>query len=203
MAIARAYGSITIVDIGDLGTLSVYPESNQPTSVIYDPNTNGGTYNPSWHTSNLQLKPVIYYGGTEIDATDDAISVVWQRKIGSGVPYDISQANGEVMNVDAKTLVVNKNVLDANNPIITYICEVTYKEPQTQTDLKAKGQISFSLISQPTKIKACSIIGESVFLYNGDKTIKGAESITLTAKLDNCDVASWQYKKENGEWETI
>jgi len=35
---AIAYGSITLVDIGDLGQLSVVPESNQPSTVIYDPN---------------------------------------------------------------------------------------------------------------------------------------------------------------------
>lgn len=203
MAIAKAYGSITIVDIGDLGTLSVYPESNQPTSVIYDPNTDGGTYNPSWVSSNLQLTPVIYYGGTQIDATNAAISVTWKRKVGSGVENDISTSNGESMSSTSKVLTVNKNVLNSSNPIITYICTVTYAEPQTGMDLVAKGQISFSLISQPTSIKACSIVGESVFLYGSDQAIKGAESITLTAKLSNCDVASWQYKNTSNTWTTI
>ena len=45
----KAYGSITIVDIGDLGTLSVHPEAYSPNSVIYDPNQDeGNRYNPSW-----------------------------------------------------------------------------------------------------------------------------------------------------------
>ena len=203
MAIAKAYGSITIVDIGDLGTLSVYPESNQPTSVIYDPNIGGGTYNPDWTSTNLQLTPVIYYGGTQIDATNAAISVVWQRKVGNGDPIAISASNGESMSGSSKKLTVNKNVLNSSDPIITYMCTVTYEEPQTGTELTAKGQISFSLISQPTSIKSCAIVGESVFLYNGDKTLKGAESIILTAKLSNCDVANWQYKDANGNWQTI
>lgn len=203
MAIAKAYGSITIVDIGDLGTLSVYPESNQPTSVIYDPNTNGGTYNPDWSGTNLQLTPVIYYGGTQIDAANAAISVVWKRKVGSGDENSISVEKGESMNDTSKKLTVNKNVLNSSNPIITYICIVTYTEPQTGTDLVAKGQISFSLISQPTNIKSCSIVGESVFLYNSAQALVGAETITLTAKVDNCDVASWAYKNSSGEFVTI
>ena len=203
MAIAKAYGSITIVDIGDLGTLSVYPESNQPTSVIYDPNQNGGTYNPNWESINLQLTPVIYYGGTQINSTNAAISVIWERKVGSGNAVAVSSSNGETMSSNSRVLTVNKNVLNSSNPIITYICTVTYEEPQTGTELTAKGQISFSLISQPTSIKSCSIVGESVFLYNGDKTIKGAETITLTANLSNCDVTSWQYKDANGNWQTI
>ena len=41
-----AYGSITIVDIGDLGELSVTPQSNQPIMVIYDPDSN--SYSPNW-----------------------------------------------------------------------------------------------------------------------------------------------------------
>lgn len=203
MAIAKAYGSITIVDIGDLGTLSVYPESNQPTSIIYDPNTNGGAYNPDWTSVNLQLTPIIYYGGTQIDASNAAISVVWKRKIGSGVENDISTSNGESMQNASKKLVVAKNVLSSGNPIITYICTVTYTEPQTGTDLTAKGQISFSLISQPTTIKSCSIVGETVFLYGSDKSIKGAESIILEAKTSNCDVSNWQYKDASGAWQTI
>lgn len=203
MSIAKAYGSITIVDIGDLGTLSVYPESNQPTSVIYDPNQNGGVYNPNWISTNLQLTPVIYYGGTQIAATNAAISVVWQRKVGSGNPIDISTSDGESMSTNSKVLTVNKNVLTSSNPIVTYICTVTYEEPQTGTELTAKGQISFSLISQPTNIKSCAIVGESVFLYGSDHSIKGAGSITLTANLSNCDVTSWQYKNDSGNWSTI
>ena len=32
-----AYGSISIVDVTDVGQLSVYPKSNLPLSVIYNP----------------------------------------------------------------------------------------------------------------------------------------------------------------------
>jgi hypothetical protein len=35
----QAYGSITIVDLNDIGTLSIVPESNSPKTVIYDPNS--------------------------------------------------------------------------------------------------------------------------------------------------------------------
>jgi hypothetical protein len=212
MAIAKAYGSITIVDIGDLGTLSVYPESNQPTSVIYDPNTNNGTYNPDWTSSNLRLTPIIYYGGLQIDAFNVAISVDWKRKVKDTTKVDgvnlvaISEDNGESMDRDSKKLIVNKNILNASTPIITYVCTVTYEEPQTGTKLTAKGEISFSLISQPTSIKSCSIVGESVFLYRSDRSIKGSGEITLTANLNNCGAHAtdvWQYKTSTGKWMTI
>lgn len=196
---AKAYGSITIVDIGDLGTLSVTPESNQPISVIYDPNQGtNGTYVPDWTVSPLTLTPIIYYGGTQIKAKD--ATVIWKRKVKSG--SETSLIDGENMDSTSKVLTVNKNVLTESNSIITYICNVSYVEPQTEKTLNAKGQISFSLISQPTTIKSCSIIGESVFRYDSSQKIVGSESIKLTAKLDNCEIVSWQYK--NGEdWTSI
>ena len=52
-----AYGSITIVDIGDLGELSGTPQSNQPIMVIYDPDSD--SYSPNWGDSNLVLTPVV------------------------------------------------------------------------------------------------------------------------------------------------
>ena len=117
---AKAYGSITIVDIGDLGTLSVTPESNQPISVIYDPNQGtNGTYVPDWTEAPLTLTPIIYYGGTQINAKD--ATVTWKRKVKSGSETDISSTNGESMNSTSKVLTVNKNVLSGSNSIITYI----------------------------------------------------------------------------------
>lgn len=206
MANAKAYGSITIVDISDLGTLSIYPESNQPTSVIYDPNQNNGIYNPDWSANNLILTPVIYYGGSQLDAKNINVTVSWQRKVGSDPTLtDITttlNTKGEQVNA-SKQLVVNKNVLTTNSAIITYICKVQYKEPESKTILNAQGQITFSLIAQPTNIKSCQIIGESVFLYGSDQNLKGTEEITLTAKLTNCSIQNWQYKNSSDSWITI
>lgn len=206
MATAKAYGQITIVDIGDLGTLSVQPESNQPYSVIYDPNINNGTYNPNWAGtgSALRLTPVIYYGGTNLAASNSAVSVTWTKKVGSGSETAIASANGETMDSSTKVLTVNKNTLNPSSAnIITYLCEVNYTEPQTSTVLTAKGQITFSLIAQPTTIKSCSVIGESVFLYNTSNRLVGSSSIVLTAKLDNCSVSKWQYKNSSSVWTDI
>ena len=59
------YGSITLVDITDSGQLSVYPTSNMPLSIIYDPDQN--TYTPNWSSTNLTLTPVIYYNVREVN----------------------------------------------------------------------------------------------------------------------------------------
>ena len=199
MAIAKAYGSITIVDISDLGTLSVYPESNQPYSVIYDPNTNGGTYSPNWVTSNLVLTPVIYYGNQNLTLNATNPKVTWTKRVGSS---SVGLGTGESVS-STGVLTVSQNVLSSSNPIITYICTVQYTEPTTNQLLTAEGRITFSLISQPTTLKSCKIIGESVFLYNGSGTLQGIDSITLTAQLENCSITKWQYKNSSGDWSDI
>ena len=51
-----SYGSISIVDVTDIGELSVYPKSNLPQSIIYSPDQNsftpnwGSTAPPKWST---------------------------------------------------------------------------------------------------------------------------------------------------------
>lgn len=198
MATAKAYGSITIVDISDLGTLSVYPESNQPYSVIYDPNINNGTYSPDWSENNLILSPVVYYGSENIKLTDPNLTVTWTKKIGSN---DTSLGGTE--NVSGKKLIVSSNVLNSNNAIVTYICSIIYTEPQSGTQLKAEGRISFSLIVQPTTIKSCKITGETVFLYNSSQELVSTSPIVLNAKLDNCSITKWAYKNSSGTWTDI
>lgn len=202
---ARAYGSITIVDIGDLGTLSVYPESNYPNSVIYDPNE-ATTHSPNWSNDNpLVLIPNIYYGGRPLTYNTDGVTISWGRKVSTGTETSITTTTSG-HKIENGSLKVTANQLSPSSAkMITYICHVTYIEPQTRQPLHATGQITYSLIAQPNKIIACSIYGESVFLCYSDGSIKGGETITLTATTTNCERAAtntWQYKTSDG-WSTI
>lgn len=202
---ARAYGSITIVDIGDLGTLSVYPESNYPNSVIYDPNETT-THSPNWSNSNpLILTPNIYYGGRSLTYNTDGVTISWGKKVSTGTETSITTTTSG-HKIENGSLKVTANQLGPSSAkMITYICHVTYIEPQTRQPLHATGQITYSLIAQPNKIIACSVYGESVFLCYADGSIKGGETITLTATTTNCERAAtntWQYKTSNG-WNTI
>ena len=47
MAKIQAFSSVSVVDLTDVGVIIFYLTSNQPNSVIYDPNTNNGTYSPN------------------------------------------------------------------------------------------------------------------------------------------------------------
>lgn len=218
MATMKAYGSITIVDIGDLGTLSVCPEANSPISVIYDPNAaSGSQYNPDWSTSPLRVSASAYYGGEELNQSKTGFTLTWSKRLGNStttnqigsvtkgvVQYknNNSSEREEVINSDG-TLEIKNNILSLDIPMVTYICTATYIEPQSQIKLTAIGQMTFSLIAQPVNIKSCTIRGESSFLYDGTGALKGMEKITLTGLFQNCTFKAWQYKNSNGGWTDI
>lgn len=208
MATVKAYGSITIVDISDLGTLSVYPEANSPTSIVYSPDDD--KYNPAWtSTSPLQLNPVIHYGGKQLTYPGAAneISVKWFYKKGVTTGYTqitktSSTTEAYVSGATLKVPAVPFVKTDLTDTNITYKCQVSYVEPNSGQTLTAEGQISFSLINQPASTKFCTITGESVFRYDSTKTLIGATSIELSARVVGCSVQSWQYKSGNN-WITI
>lgn len=191
----KAYGSITIVDITDIGEFSIYPMSNSPLSVVYDPNLNA--YTPDWSLNNLVLEPMIYYAGTKLDSNTNGLSVVWKRKDGVG-------AESELMTnetVSGNRLTVKDNNLSTSaSGILTYICTATYVEPESRTTLTATGQITFSLIKHASNVKRCSITGENVFKYDTDSVLVGADYVTLTATTSNVSISKWQYKNSSGNW---
>lgn len=198
---AISYGSITIVDIGDLGQLSVTPQSNQPTMVIYDPNNN--SYSPNWSSSpNLILTPVVYYGGTKLLDSQSAslpagLTVTWQKKIGSG------SAGAHGGSVSNGKLTISSNPFDPSTAtLITYIVTVTYTEASIGTTLTASGQITFGLIQNASKLKTVNITGSEAFLYNSSNVCQNSP-ITLTATVKNVTISKWQYKNANDGWTDI
>lgn len=190
-----AYGSITIVDVTDIGEFSVYPMSDSPLSVVYDPNQD--TYTPNWASNNLTLTPMVYYAGKQLVASTSGLTVTWKRKDGIGAESEL-QANESVSN---NVLTISANKLGSSSSgLITYICSATYIEPESQTELTATGQITFSLIKNATNVKKCSITGENVFKYNTSGVLVGSDFITLTATTSNVSISKWQYKNSSGTW---
>ena len=194
------YGSITLVDLTDVGQLSVYPTSNMPLSIIYDPDQN--SYTPNWGTSttNLVLTPVIYYNNTALTATTTGVSITWRRREGSG--NITSLTTGETKQTNG-TLKVNANKFTPTSTMISYIVTVEYVEPETQRTLTAEGQITFSLVKLASSAKTCIISGDTVFKYNTSGTLISDSIITLTAKTNNTSIQQWQYKDINGDWTQV
>lgn len=195
MAKISAYSSISVVDYSDIGQLNFYLTSNQPTSVIYNPNLN--IYVPDWSNSILQITPMISYNGRVISLSDNTLTISYKRKDGDGA--DSSLTNGEI--VENGVLKVNQNKLpDTVSGLLTYVCTVTYTDPTAKIPLVAESSLSYSLINLATETKSATINGESTFLYSAGRTVIGTGSITLTALTTNVSVVRWQYKNILGEF---
>ena len=189
------YGSITLVDLTDVGQLSVYPTSNMPLSIIFDPDQN--TYTPNWSSTNLTLTPVIYYNNQQLTAATSGLTITWKRREGTGNITDLT--TGETKQSDG-SLKVTANKFTPTSSMISYIVTASYKEPETQTTLTAEGQITFSLVKLASSAKTCIISGGNVFKYNSSQALVSDSSIILTAKLNNVSIQEWQYKDATGAW---
>ena len=198
-----AQGQITLVDIGDLGELSVIPQSNLPTMIVYDPQNE--SYTPNWSTSNLILTPIIYYGSLSISPTAVS-SLKWYRQLGTAARTEIT-ASTTGHSITNGVLTVNTNMALAND-LISYIVEITYTEPNTSTSLHAIGQISFAKVKNGTDgingfdAESLTITGANAFLYNENGVCQNP-SITLNAAVQHTTLDKWQYKNSSGVWTNI
>lgn len=179
-------GSITIVDLTDLGEFSVYPMSNLPLTITNNPNTN--IYTPNWADNNLTISPVCYYAGQSVTPS----SVTWTVQKNAGSATDISSSNGELMS--ETNLVVSKNRFadDTSIDMLTYYVTAKYIEPDSKIELTAVGQITYTLIKQATNgedavIHELYVNGKDIIDKNGttsndvvitSRLIKGASEMT-------------------------
>lgn len=194
MAKMLAYGEITFVDTTDEKQIQAYLSANQPSVVSYDPDASQ-EYTPDWTVNNLVLTPVIFIDNTQVSLTENGIGIDWQRKAGSGSTVDL--VTGET--AKDGTLVVSSNPLATiSSGTITYICAITYTDPDTNMVAQTQCQMSFTLVKNAARNKSCAITGEQTFKYNGSRELISAQSIVLTANVTNTTIKQWQYKDENG-----
>lgn len=206
MANAVAYGSLTLIDITDLGDFSIQPMSNLPLSVIYDPDQDNFT--PNWGTSNLTITPAVYYAGEPVALGSTGLTVTWALQNGTSGSVDITDSTGAVKSEYATkgytstngTLGIAQNQFVSSSTMITYIVTATYIEPTSLQELTAQGQITYTLVRNASTAETCYITGDSVFKYNTSGTLVGEQSITLTAKVNNVTVSEWQYQNGSGNW---
>lgn len=188
---ANAFGSITIVDMTDVGQFSTVPMSNAGLVIIYDPNALSDKYSPA----SMTLTPYTLYGG--IDYSSDArVSYSWYKRIdGATINYNTP---GTATSTGSSITVSASDFTSANAKSITYYLKATYTVAGVG-DVVAWGQISISLMTQATNIQDIEIGGEHIFKYkyteyNASPTIDGTSTITLTASYtSNVAVYGWYY----------
>lgn len=181
-----SYGSITIVDVTDIGQFSVYPRADASKTQIYNPDAD--SYIPNWDTNNggtkVTISPVAYYAGRNIT---NSATFTWQRRNGGGTASAL--IIGET--VVGKTLEINKNVLaSATGGLITYVCTANYVVDGIT--LQAIGEIDFSLVRQGSSAKIAKITGDNVFKINSSGRFMN-DSITLTGTVNKTSISAWKY----------
>lgn len=191
----KAYGAVSIRDYTDLGQITTYLTSSQPTSVVYNPNT--GTYIPNWGTSSLVVTPVIQYNGSSLSLTATGLTVTFTRKEGSSAATALT--TGETVSNGVLTVSANK-LSTVSSGQLTYICTISYTDPEVGVPIETQSTMTYTLITQATELKSASIVGESLFLYDSDKNLVGNNTIVLNAELSNVSVQQWQYQRSDGTY---
>ena len=183
-----SYGSITIVDVTDIGQFSVYPRADASKTQIYNPDAN--SYIPNWDTSSSSggkkviITPVAYYAGRNVTSL---ATYTWQRRNGGGEASAL--ITGET--VVGNTLEITKNVLaDATGGLITYVCTANYVVDGVT--LQAIGEIDFSLVRQGSSAKIAKITGDNIFKINSNGRFIN-NSITLTGTVSIVSISAWKY----------
>lgn len=207
MAIATSYGTITIVDITDIGELSIYPSCNVPSTQLYDPNS--GSYTPGWTNTNpAELTPVVFYAGSPLTMNELNV-ITWHRGIGAnkGDPIKENDETGynenEYVDDETKKLIIKTNVLGTiSSRSLSYTVHAEYiVDGHTLT---AEGQIDFNLLYQGNSAKTAKILGDNFFSldWRGNTKVQNA-SITLELQTSSNISAGYTYSEESNAtiWE--
>lgn len=194
-----SYGSITIVDITDVGEFSVYPQANKAQTQIYNPDESSATaYSPNWAEKNnpLVITPVAFYAGTN---KTTASRYTWKKYV-NGVEAQFTSNEVVADTARKESLTINANILTIGSPIVTYEVTAYFSPPDFGTEeLEATGRIDFSLISRGSSAKTVKISGNNVFAYDATGNLKQAKAspILLTATYSNVTTVGWKYKSGN------
>jgi len=164
-----SYGTITIVDLTDVGQYSVYPYANSSNTQIYS--QENLSYSPNWTAQTpLIITPVITYAGE--DKTTESL-VKWYEK-GADSDTLISTINAGVAD---KRLTITSNLTNVSYK--TYIVVANYTS-NTGAKVEARGEISFNKLIQTSTSKGVQITGTNVFKYQTGQASPTETSIVLT-----------------------
>ena len=166
-----SYGTITIVDLTDVGQYSVYPYANSSNTQIYS--QENLSYSPNWTAQNpLIITPVITYAGE--DKTTESL-VKWYLK-GTNGSSDTLITTIPAGTAD-KRLSITSNLTDVSYR--TYIVVANYTS-NTGAEVEARGEIHFNKLTQTSTSKGVQITGTNVFKYQTGSLTPTEPSIELT-----------------------
>ena len=187
-----SYGTITIIDVTDVGQFSIYPYANGPNTQIYSEETS--EYTPDWDNSwdsCLRITPIATYAG--VDHTSDA-TIRWYIK-GSDTPISTSGN----YRINGKDLLIKQNI-PLNDSYVVYVVKADYVS-ETGAEVHAEGEITFNLLTQTSTVKDVRISGVNVIKYASESSTPSPSSVTLTANIVGANKTTfdgWEYYGSNG-----
>ena len=192
-------GQITIVDLNDGKSINLYLGSNVATTQIF--NKENSSYVPSWAASPfLVITPEVYVTGVGTDQVSRLKGTpVW--KINGSTTLSTFGATAAATAPYALT--IKNNMTSVNQ--LQVECEVTYVDPNTTAETKAKANITYTKTTNAGQlICAIAYAPSGTVFKNGDvTTLKAHCDMWRGSVIDNTNVTySWQ-KLGSGTWTTI
>ena len=192
-------GQITIVDLNDGKSINLYLGSNVATTQIF--NKENSSYVPSWAASPfLVITPEVYVTGVGTDQVSRLKGTpVW--KINGSTTLSTFGATAAATAPYALT--IKNNMTSVNQ--LQVECEVTYVDPDTTAETKAKANITYTKTTNAGQlICAIAYAPSGTVFKNGDvTTLKAHCDMWRGSVIDNTNVTySWQ-KLGSGTWTTI
>lgn len=197
MAIAR--GQITIVDLNDAKSLSMYLGSSQALTQIF--NKENSSYVPNWTlTPFLVITPELYVSGT-ITNVISRLKAAPTYTINGGA---ITAFGGTVSSTSPYALTIKNNMTAVSQMKVE--CSGVYVDPDTGLETAVKSVIQFTKTENAGQL-ICAIS----YAPKGN-VFKNGQSGTLTAHcdlwrgstIDTDKVAyQWHKLKTDGTWESL
>ena len=180
-------------------TINLYLGSNHPTTQIF--NKENSSYTPNWVASPyLVITPEVFVTGV---ATNQVSRLKGKPSWKINGSSTIATYGATASTTAPYTLTIKNNMTSVSQ--LQVECEVTYVDPDTTAETKAKSQISFSKsINTGQTIRAIAYAPNGTIFKNNDITsLKAKCDLWRGSTIDTTNVTySWQ-KLGNGTWTTI
>lgn len=192
-------GQITIVDLTDGKSINLYLGSNIATTQIF--NKENSSYVPNWTVSPfLVVTPEVYVTGVGTNQVSSLKGIpIW--KINGSTTLS---TYGAVAATTAPYALTIKNNMTSSNQL-QIECEVTYVDPDTTAETKAKASISFTKTTNAGQL-ICAIAYApqgTVFKNGASSTLKAHCDMWRGSAIDNTNVTYKWYKLGSGTWAEI
>lgn len=197
MPIAR--GQITIVDLNDAKSLSMYLGSSRPLTQIF--NKENSSYVPNWATSPfLVITPEIYVSGTTTDVINRLKSPPTYKINEEG----IASFGGTMATAAPYALTIKNNMTTVSQ--LKVDCSGIYVDPDTLLETPVKAVIQFTKTENAGQL-ICAISYApkgNIFKNDQNETLTAHCDMWRGSTIDNTKVSYQWYKlKTDGTWEAL